>query len=98
MLCIEGDYTYMGAVVRFVIYAESEDLCDKIKQTYAKDHENALNMLKSSGGCVIESENPLKIATKDKSVEIILEPKNMLAKMFWSEALRRIKSYCTPSS
>lgn len=98
MLCIEGDYTYMGAVVRYAIYVDSEDLCNNIKQTYIKDHENALNMLKSSGGCVIKSENPLRIVIKDRSMEVVLEPKNMIAKMFWSEAIRRVRDYCMPGS
>lgn len=94
MLCIDSEYSYMGALVRIAMYATSNNICEEIKQSIAKGYEGFINIFRSHGGCVLVSEDPLKIASKDGNIETILEPRNYLAKMFWREAINRFKTYC----
>ena len=96
LLCVDTEYRYMGAVVRVLVNTLSMDVCNEVKELFGKSYETALEYAKKSG-CIIVSEQPLVIRSGDNAVEIVLEPKNALAKMFWSEAVRRMKSYCPPS-
>lgn len=93
MLCIDNEYTYMGATVRTIIYTTSTDICEEVKQVFSKGYEAAMDSIKRYG-CIIESEQPLKITSRDRGIEIVIEPKNFLAKMFWREAINKIKSLC----
>lgn len=94
-VCIDGEYSYMGALFRTRMQTASEEICNNIMKAYEKGYENLIKTLKGYGKCIVLSEQPIKMVTTDNSIEIILEPKNFVAQMFWGEVVRRIKALCS---
>lgn len=94
MLCINTEYNYLGAVVRITVETISEEICNEVKSLSSKGYEDFTELLKKHKGCKIISENPLKIISGDETIVSVLEPVNFIAKAFWGEAIKRIKSEC----
>lgn len=94
ILCLNTDYNYMGASISVVMYTSSSDVCEEVKRVISRGYEAAMEAIMRHGGCEIKSEQPLKIVSKDGFVEVILEPKNFVAKMFWREAVNRVREVC----
>ncbi|MEM4052262.1 MAG: hypothetical protein QW646_00730 [Ignisphaera sp.] len=51
-------------------------------------------MAKEYGGCIIESEDPLVIVTKDRKTKVVLRPGNLMAMTFWGMTVSIIKQQC----
>lgn len=95
IICYDGEYNYMGAVFRITVRTSLNEVCEYLKGIINKGYEYALNELKKHGKCLVLSEYPLKIITEDNSIEVVLEPRNFIAQIFWGEAVKRVKSLCT---
>jgi len=93
MLCVDLPYYNLGGrAIKITINTLSSDLCEKIKQVISSSRPRDINeIIKGLGGCIIESENPLKIISSDKSLEIVVEPASMFSKMYWGDVARRVR-------
>jgi len=93
MICIDLPYyNIAGRAIKITINTLSNELCEKIKQVILSSRPRDVSeIIKSLGGCVIESENPLKITSDDKSLEIVVEPASLFSKMYWSDVARRVR-------
>lgn len=85
----------MGALFKVRMHTVSEEICNDIMRAYEKGYEYLIKTLKGYGKCTILSEQPIKLITVDNSIELILEPKNFVAQMFWGEVVKRIKALCS---
>lgn len=95
MICVNSEFVFMGFAIKLTISAMSSDICEKIKQIFMSKfeefREGFKELIKGSGGCIIESEQPLKIATANKVLEILVEPASLFTRMYWRDVSNRVK-------
>jgi len=94
LICTDTEYSYMGAVIRVVVESPSKEICNEVEEASSKGYEGVVDLFKRHGGCKIVSELPLKILSSDENIIVVLEPINFIAKAFWGEAVKKIKSMC----
>lgn len=92
MLCIDRVIDYSGALIKVVVNTSTSSLCQEILGY--NDILNVIDIVKKHGGCKLVSENPIKIVSGDGEIEVVVEPANFLAKMFWGMAIDRVKEVC----
>lgn len=88
--CVEQEFEAMGAKIKVTIQTTSQDVCEEVKKTRG-DINAFVSLLKMHGGYDIKSEKPLEILSKDGKIRVVLEPRNMVAQMFWKEIVRRVR-------
>ncbi|MEM1644331.1 MAG: hypothetical protein QXL96_00435 [Ignisphaera sp.] len=93
-VCLDGEYSYMGALFKVQMRTVSEEICNNIMKAYEKGYEHLIKTFKGYGKCIILLEQPIKLITVDNSIELILKPKNFVAQMLWGEVVKRIKALC----
>lgn len=92
MICLDRVVMFRGIAVKVAVSALRNEVCENIKQASAFRFDNIKELIKGSGGCYIESEYPLKIVSKDKNLEIIVEPGSFLTKIYWDDVAKKVKN------
>ncbi|MEM0232921.1 MAG: hypothetical protein QXL22_02760 [Candidatus Nezhaarchaeales archaeon] len=88
--CVEQEFEAMGAKIKVTIQATSKDVCEEVRKT--KGDVNAfVGLLKMHGGYDVKSEKPLEILSNDGKIRVVMEPRNIVAQMFWKEVVKRVR-------
>lgn len=95
ILCISSSVRRGGAVVFYEIYTVDEETCKNVKNLIERlPPEQLADIAREHGGCIVESEDPLVIASRDGKIKAVAKPGNMLAMAFWGMAISLIKQQC----
>ncbi len=92
MVCIDKVISYSGALIKIIVTTASESICEELLKY--SDVLKALEVIERHGGCQLVSENPIKMVSRDGAIEIVLEPANFFAKMYWGVAVDKVKEVC----
>lgn len=92
MICIDKIINYSGALIKVTVNTANDMICGEILGH--SDILKALEVVEKHGGCRLVSENPIKIVSGDGGIEIVVEPANFFAKMFWGMAVDKVKESC----
>lgn len=94
MMCVSREVEYSGAKAKVTIHASTRDLCNDIMRAIGGGVGAVMEFIRSHGGCYITSENPLVVRSRDGKVEVVIEPANFIARLFWGEAIERVREIC----
>jgi len=98
LICLDRITMFRGVAVKVVISTLLDEVCEKIKLASVIRFDNIKELIKTLGGCILESEYPLKIVSKDKNLEVVVEPGSFLTKIYWDDVAKKIKNVLCESS
>lgn len=98
MICLDRITMFRGVAVKVVISTLLDEVCEKIKQASVIRFDNIKELIKSFGGCILVSERPLKIVSRDKNLEVVVEPGSFLTRIYWDDVVKKVRNVLCESS
>ncbi|MDK6028117.1 hypothetical protein QPL79_01900 [Ignisphaera sp. 4213-co] len=100
LTCMDVNLNFAGSKIRIVITTNSPNVCEEIRNVIESGRmgfSSLLKIVEAHGGCLIGSEKPLEITTKDNAVKVVAEPTSIFISMYWGTVVDKVREVCKGS-
>lgn len=95
--CIDVELNYAGSKIRVVVYTVSNSVCEEVKGVVESERwqlSGLVKVVEAHGGCIISSEKPLEIHTRDEALRLVAEPRSYFIELYWGTVVDRVRGAC----